>query len=136
VAVDSAPWVWEPLSLEERRERWRDLEAWVEWLRRAFEGTVELPACWPDHIDLRSELVMFRYWHMHAFKDAATPAEGVRWLQSLRVSAESWRQRADCMHEPPLSFVAGSEQQRRATVRQYVDKVIDQPVLKLPEGDR
>jgi hypothetical protein len=128
------PWAWERVSAEQRRLRWQDLMQWVEWLRRTHEDMVRLPDCWPHHLHLRSELAMFRYWHMRAFEMMRDPSEGTRWYQSLAVSAERWRELATCEHEAPLGFEEMALRDREATVKSFVDAVVDETVLMLPDG--
>lgn len=96
------PWVWDHVSEEPRAELWRRLAEWVEWLEGAYAPWVTLPPCWPAHEGLVVELRMFRQWHRWLMSQATQPADGVRWHQDLRRSAQAWQVLAGCRHEPPI----------------------------------
>jgi hypothetical protein len=96
------PWVWEHLSDELHDQSLRRLTAWVAWLEEAYAPWVTLPDCWPAHEGLRTELIMFWYWHRYLMTRAVNPTEGVRWHADLRRAAYDWRELAGCTHEPPV----------------------------------
>lgn len=129
------PWNWEGLDAAALELKWRDLVQWVEWLQGTYQEWVKLPACWPSHVALRTELCLFRYWHLLAFEGSPHPAEGLRWQRELRQAAEAWRQFSDCKHEPPLRYEARVAEQRRATVEQYLQLVINGPLLTIPNQE-
>lgn len=93
-------WVWDDLTDEQRGHRFTALADWVGWLETTYAPWVTLPACWPLHEALRTELTMHWAWHRLVSTSLAAPAEGVRWHHELRRCAEAWRALADCPHEP------------------------------------
>ncbi|MFD5489465.1 hypothetical protein ACFWIV_28825 [Streptomyces virginiae] len=42
-------WVWAAMEPQERRIRMRELDAWVDWLRRTFELHNTITHCWYRH---------------------------------------------------------------------------------------
>lgn len=118
------PWVWADLDSDKLERSWRDLATWVDWLEDAYAPWVLLPACWPDHEGLRTELRMFWYWHRWVQRKAVNPIDGVRWHQELRRSAQAWRDLANCRHDPPMPH----RQQIRTVERQRRDAYITEAI--------
>lgn len=116
------PWVWTDLTPDRLARNWQELAAWVAWLEDAYAPWVLLPACWPDHEGLRTELTMYWYWHRWVQRKAANPIDGVRFHQELRRSAQAWRELSNCRHDPPMPH----RQQIRAGERQRRDQFIQQ----------
>lgn len=114
------PWVWDHLSEEMYAESWRRLAAWVEWLEGAYAPWVVLPACWPAHEGLRTELTIFWIWHRWLMTTAVNPVDGARWHSDLRRAAGAWRELASCRHDAPLRH----QQQMDANRRERRDRFI------------
>ena len=111
------PWIWDGLPEDIQAESWRRLAAWVEWLEEAYAPWVVLPACWPAHEGLLTELRMYWVWHRWLTTAAVNPADGVRWHHELRRSAQAWGELASCRHDPPVRH----QEQMRAVQRQRRD---------------
>lgn len=109
-------WVWDHLPGELRADLFREVAGWVVWLEENYEQWVSLPACWPLHEALRTELSMFWMWHRLVTSSMTSPAEGVRWHHEMRRAAQAWRAVADCTHEPGVrqqATLARARQERR-----------------------
>lgn len=121
------PWVWDHLPDEIYNESWRRFAAWVSWLEEAYAPWVMLPPCWPAHEGLRSELMMFWYWHRYLMNRSANPTEGVRWHADLRRAAYDWRDLAGCTHEPPVRHAQELTEHRNAKTQEFVTALLRQP---------
>lgn len=108
-----APWAWDTLSDDAHAQAWRDLDAWVGWLQRAYSPWVVLPPCWPVHEGLAAELRVYWYWHDWLMAESGSAAEAAGWHAELRRAAEDWRALAGCTHEPPIRPHARLAQERR-----------------------
>jgi hypothetical protein len=111
-----------------REAELEELAEWVADLQQAYGRWVRLPACWPCHRALREELMFFWYWRNRIDTASnATAEEGVRWHQSLRVSAQAWAEAfGGCRHES-LGEVDEERDVREALLegaRPYLDRII------------
>jgi|SRR5579859_7158891 len=97
-ADDRHSWDWDRLDPGARRRQWESLGAWVAWLQEHYEPWVKLPACWPRHEALRSELAFFQGWHEEVMREGDGYG-GASWHSHLRDAAEAWQVLADCQHE-------------------------------------
>lgn len=95
---DRHSWDWDQLDPGARRREWEDLAAWVALLQEDYEPWVKLPACWPRHEALRSELAFFKGWHEEVIR-GGDGYDGTSWHSHLRDAAEAWQVLADCQHE-------------------------------------
>ena len=125
------PWNWTRLTGPMREAEFVQLADWVADLQQGYGRWVRLPACWPCHRALREELIVFFHWR-HRIDTAATATaeEGVRWHQSLRVSAQAWAEAfGGCRHES----VGEVDEQRDVlealleATQPYLDAIIRSP---------
>lgn len=119
------PWVWDDLPEAEYRDRWSRLVGWVQWLEEAYEPWLVLPACWPAHEGLRTELILLWYWHGWLTTEESDPVAGLRWHAELRRAADVWRQLSTCDHRDPgpehQRLMAGQRARRDGYVAQLID---------------
>ena len=125
MSAPKPPWVWDELSDELRAESWRRLAAWVDWLEHAYAPWIDLPACWPSHEGLRTELTIFYYWHGWLMRSAVNPMDGVRWHNELRNSASAWKVLATCQHDLSVNYPDKLEASRRARRDGFIATVLD-----------
>ena len=122
------PWNWTQLTGQLRQAEFVQLADWVAELQQGYGRWVRLPACWSCHRALREELIVFWYWRQRIDTAAnATAEEGVRWHQSLRVSAQAWAEAfGGCRHES-VGEVDEQRDVREALLeaaRPYLDRII------------
>lgn len=100
-------WVWVAMDPKERATRMRELAAWVEWLRRAFELHNTITHCWYRHSAVVEHLTALYAGWMRTYA-GEEPAQGLaeaEWINTLHAFAPRL-QLAACAtgthQDPPL----------------------------------
>lgn len=86
---DSQPWWnWQNLGVTEAAAMWRDLSAWVGWLRGRYPTGWWLPGCWYRHSELVEELTAAWVAWLAAYTDPeAKPTAGLAWHSDMSLLA-------------------------------------------------
>ncbi|MEE1769292.1 hypothetical protein PUR34_14310 [Streptomyces sp. JV185] len=79
-------WVWAAMDPPERRERMRELAAWVDWLRRTFELHNSIPPCWYRHPPVVEHLTALYTGWVRTYAGEQTPGRELAeadWISTL-----------------------------------------------------
>ncbi|GAB3156286.1 hypothetical protein GCM10027290_53940 [Micromonospora sonneratiae] len=136
---DNSPlWDWRPLPPQRIAQNWEAFGKWVEWLQESYAAWVILPACWPAHEALVLELKLFWYWYRRDVERSRqpNPVDGINWHESLRRSANAWRELASCTHEPPVRHHQQIQADRRARTRRFIAEAIGSTGPVSQEGEK
>ncbi|QBX57318.1 hypothetical protein EXE58_19065 [Nocardioides seonyuensis] len=72
---------WNLLTADEAEYRWRDLDAWVKWLKASFGLTPTIvPPYWHRHDELVWELSALHTHWLACYHETAGPSDPIRWL--------------------------------------------------------
>lgn len=100
------PFVWAELDAQTAAKAWRDLAAWVGWLRGRYPLARQVPLCWWRHPELVEELTALWLAWREAYhsKDAPWTAAADwhgRWLPEFlrRVGAGGWNVACEGEHK-------------------------------------
>jgi hypothetical protein len=75
---------WNLLDADEARAEWRDLDAWVHWLKATFglpPSTV--PPNWHRHDELIWELSALHTHFLACYDDTASPSAPISWMRDF-----------------------------------------------------
>jgi len=107
-------WCWPALGEVAAAEQWRDLSAWVGWLRGRYPIAEQLPACWWRHSELVEELTALRLAWLAAYTEPGAALTGPidfhdRWLPSVLGRVRRWGVQCLGEHRPrPPSIYDGA----------------------------
>lgn len=75
---------WNLLTAEEAEYRWRDLDAWVKWLKATFGLTPTIvPPFWHRHDELVWELSALHTHWLACYHETAGPSDPIGWLSDF-----------------------------------------------------
>ena len=86
---------------------------------------MDLPACWPLHEALRSELAFLWYWHRSLYADPADPSQGIRWHSSLHSSSQAWWRLASCRHEGESAYAGMLGREWNSRLEHFVEQAVE-----------
>lgn len=79
-----APVNWNTLTAEEAQVAWLDLNAWVNWLRKAYGLSPKvLPPMWHRHDELVRELSALHTHWLACYDRDASPSAPIAWLRDF-----------------------------------------------------
>lgn len=75
---------WNLLTADEAEYRWRDLDAWVKWLRSSFGlAPTIVPPYWHRHDELVWELSALHTHWLACYHETAGPSDPIGWLSDF-----------------------------------------------------
>ncbi|MEP6815879.1 MAG: hypothetical protein ABI873_10045 [Marmoricola sp.] len=82
--VPPGPINWNLLDAEEAQAEWRDLDAWVHWLKATFGlAPVIVPPCWHRHDELIWELSALHTHFLACYEESASPSAPIGWMREF-----------------------------------------------------
>lgn len=100
------PFVWAELDAQAAAKAWRDLAAWVGWLRGRYPLARQVPLCWWRHAELVEELTALWLAWREAYTSKGAPWTAAadwhgRWLPEFlrRVGAGGWNVACEGQHK-------------------------------------
>lgn len=75
---------WNLLTADEAEYRWRDLDAWVKWLKASFGlAPTIVPPYWHRHDELVWELSALHTHWLACYHETAGPSDPIGWLRDF-----------------------------------------------------
>lgn len=75
---------WNLLDAEEARAEWRDLDAWVRWLKTTFGLPPSIvPPNWHRHDELIWELSALHTHFLASYDETASPSAPISWMRDF-----------------------------------------------------
>ena len=83
---------WNLLAADEAEYRWRDLDAWVKWLRSSFGlAPTTVPPYWHRHDELVWELSALHTHWLACYHETAGPSDPIGWLSDFAEARDRLR---------------------------------------------
>ncbi len=83
---------WNLLTADEAEYRWRDLDAWVKWLRSSFGlAPTIVPPYWHRHDELVWELSALHTHWLACYHETAGPSDPIGWLSDFAEARDRLR---------------------------------------------
>ena len=75
---------WNALTADEAEYQWRDLDAWVKWLKASYGLPSSIvPPYWHRHDELVWELSALHTHWLACHHDTSSPSDPIRWLSDF-----------------------------------------------------
>lgn len=83
---------WNALTADEAEYRWRDLDAWVKWLKASYGlAPTIVPPYWHRHDELVWELSALHTHWLACHHETSSPSDPVRWLSDFAEARDRLR---------------------------------------------